>query len=635
MTGSAPAYRADIDGLRALAVLPVVLYHAGIPGFAGGYVGVDIFFVISGFLITGIIVGEIDERRFSILHFYERRARRILPALFATVAAVLVAACVTFLPGDFEEVPKSALATLLFAANIWFFAQTGYFQEQADRMPLLHTWSLGVEEQFYIGFPLALMLIFAFAPKRRATLLGLAALASFALCLWSAQRQDAFDFYMLPARAWELLVGAMLAVGAVPRVSESKWREGLAWCGLLAIALAVGRYDSTTPFPGYAALAPVTGAALLIHCAPGTSVGRLLAIRPAVWVGLLSYSLYLWHWPLIVFTEYHQDAPLSGWQSLVIVGVALFLAWISLNWIERPFRDRQRISGKRIWQISALGMALLAGACLWLISRGAWADRFPPEVAMMAEARHDVSPVGNRCLHTRLTAPERECTLGNRAKVDALLWGDSHGVEFAWVLGEQAARQGRGIEQRTQGSCPPLLGYRDPALLDCVRFNDAVISEIEHRPELRTIYLAGFWAGGRYSSPQAIAQLDATIIRLQRNGRQVVLIGAVPTQPKAVPHALARAAANGLPKPQTRTRQRYLENSSWISRHYSRWRVQGVRIVDPADALFDGDRSRIIAGNRPLYYDSHHLTLAGARLVLERGLAQHQGDAIGADRDHR
>ncbi|MFA6219715.1 MAG: acyltransferase family protein [Erythrobacter sp.] len=635
MTGSAPAYRADIDGLRALAVLPVVLYHAGVAGFSGGYVGVDVFFVISGYLIAGIIAREVDEQRFSIAHFYERRARRILPALFVMIAAVLAAASFLYLPGNFEDVPRSALAALLFLANIWFFAQTGYFQDKAGTMPLLHSWSLGVEEQFYIVFPWALVAIAALAPHRRRALLWLAALASFALCQWSARLQDAFDFYMLPARAWELLAGALLAVGALPQVAARPWREALAWAGVLAIAAAVVLFDATTRFPGFAALAPVLGAALLIHCAPATSAGRLLSWRPAVWIGLLSYSLYLWHWPLIVFTEYRQGGPLEGWQSLVVLAIALLLAWASLRWIERPFRDRRRVPPRRIWQASALGMALLAGACLALISRGAWAERFPPEVARMAEARHDVSPVGERCLHTRYAEPGPECTLGNRAGVDALLRGDSHGVEFAWVLGEERLRRGRGLEQRTQGSCPPMLGYSDPVLPDCARFNAAVIAEIERRPELRTIYLAGFWAGGRYTSPQAVARLDATLARLQRNGRRVVLIGAVPTQPRPVPRALARAAAYDLARPATRTRARHVDTSGWLSGNFARWRAQGVRIVDPAEALFEGDRSRIMAGGKPLYYDSHHLTLAGARLVLESADMQDREDVVGADRDHR
>lgn len=210
-----PAYRPDIDGLRALAVLPVVLYHVGVPGFSGGYVGVDIFFVISGFLITGIIAREVDEGHFSIWHFYERRARRILPALFVLVAAVLVAASLIFLPGDFEGVPRSALSALGFVANIWFFSQSGYFQGAAETMPLLHTWSLDVEEQFYIVFPLALILIAKFASSWRTAMVWVLAAASLLLALATADNGDGFAFYPLPARAWELIAGSLLALGAV------------------------------------------------------------------------------------------------------------------------------------------------------------------------------------------------------------------------------------------------------------------------------------------------------------------------------------------------------------------------------------------------------------------------------------
>jgi peptidoglycan/LPS O-acetylase OafA/YrhL len=348
----ASGYRADIDGLRAVAILPVLLFHAGVAGFSGGFVGVDIFFVISGYLITGIIAREIDEGRFSILKFYERRARRIMPALLPTIAVVLVVAAWLYLPSDFPSVPRSALAATWFLSNVSFFAETGYFQGGAETKPLLHTWSLAIEEQFYIGFPILLMLVARHLPRwRKPVVLGIA-LFSFAIAWWTQAKGDGFAFYLLPPRAWELFTGALLALGAVPPVRMQGAREAVALVGLAMIAVAVFAYDRHTVFPGVTALLPVLGAAALIHCAPGTVAGRLLATRPLVAVGLISYSLYLCHWPLIVFVEYAQDARLSGWQSLAVILAAFAIATLSWWFVERPFRDRSRFGRRAIFTLT-------------------------------------------------------------------------------------------------------------------------------------------------------------------------------------------------------------------------------------------------------------------------------------------
>ena len=607
------AYRADIDGLRALAVVPVVLYHAGVPGFSGGYVGVDIFFVISGFLITGIIAREIDERRFSIWQFYERRARRILPALLVMLAVVLAAASFLFLPADFEGVPRSALAALGFAANIWFFTQSGYFQAAAETMPLLHTWSLGVEEQFYIVFPLALVLVARFAAERRKLIVWLGALASFALAWATQDAGDGSAFYLLPARAWELLAGSLLALGAVPRVERRGTREALAWAGFALILLPVFYYERSTVFPGLAALPPVLGAALLIHAGGKTQVGRLLSLRPLVWIGLVSYSLYLWHWPLIVFVQYWQDAPLTLLQSAGVIAASLVMAWASLRFVETPFRDRSRYSRKAILTLSAGGMAGLAAISLTLVSLGGWSARFPPEVARYAAAARDVSPARSACLRTSFAPPDGSCTLGAAVPADTLVWGDSHGVEIAWALGERLERQDRALEQRTLGSCVPTIGAAPDANEDCLRFNAAVLGEIGARPELQTIVLAAYWESGRHDDPSA---LDATLARLEALGRDVVLIGAVPAQPRDVPRALSHAAAFGTAPPDPRERADYEARTAWLRERYDDWRSRGVKIIDPAQSLYTGDRGKLVSGGKVLYFDSHHLTLAGARLVL-------------------
>lgn len=613
-------YRRDIDGLRALAILPVLAYHAHIPGFSGGFVGVDIFFVISGFLITGIIAREIDEQRFSLIAFYERRARRILPALFAMMAVVLVAGSVLYLPGDFAGLPPSALATLLFVSNVWFFSQTSYFAADAETLPLLHCWSLAVEEQFYIGFPLLLWLIARYAPGRRVAGIAGVALVSFAWAVWKQGDADGFAFFMLPPRAWELFAGALLAVGAAPQVRTGAWREALALAGLALLAFGVFGYGPQTVFPGVTALAPVLGTALLIHCAPGTLSGRLLSRPLPVGIGLISYSLYLWHWPLIVFTEYARDEKIAGLWQPAVIAAAFALAYLSWRFIERPFRARQRFDRKRIFVASGAGMATLAAAAGALMSLGGWEARFPPTVMALTRAGNDVSPRRDACLSDAIGGERPECTFGAPVAPTALLWGDSHGVEMAWALGQAMGGRGEALMQRTRGSCPPVIGYDVATDPGCRQFNEDVIARIERTPAIRQVYLAAFWVSDTYRRPGMVGWIDGTIARLQAAGKTVTLIGPVPAQPFNVPRRLAREAAMGAPgRTLGSSLADYRKASHWLTANFARWRGQGVRILDPACALATPGGTRIVAGGRPLYFDSHHLNLAGARAVLAAG----------------
>jgi peptidoglycan/LPS O-acetylase OafA/YrhL len=616
--GKGAGYRADIDGLRSVAVLPVLLFHAGISGFSGGYVGVDIFFVISGFLITGIIAREIDGGRFSIVHFYERRARRILPALTVVIVAILAAAAWLYLPGDFESVPKSALAALLFVSNVGFFLETGYFQGGAETKPLLHTWSLAIEEQFYLTFPLLLILLGRHAMRWRTAVIAGIALLSFALAVATQNNGDGFAFYLLPPRAWELAVGALLALGAVPPVTARPLREALAMAGLLAIGVAVFTYDKHTIFPGMTATLPVLGVAALIHCAPGTLMGRLLSLRPLVAVGLISYSLYLWHWPLIVFTEYATDQRLAGWPRAIVVAAAFALALLSWRYVERPFRDASRVPRARLFRMAAGAMAALCAVSLAMIAAGPWPARFDPRVIAMAEAKNDVSPYRGRC-HDSSSAGLPACVLGAKAPPGAVVWGDSHAVELAYVLSRIEAEQGRSLVQRTQSSCPPIAGYDPPGDPRCGKANHEAIAAIRSDPRLRTVYLAAFWASPLNASDAVLAGLDRTVGLLAGEGRRVVIVGPVPPAPFEVPRRLAHLAAFGRMDEafnplgaDTRAAAARIEA---IAR---RWRSAGVTYIDPVAALCDGGRCLLLHDGQPLYFDSHHPSLAGIRFILAR-----------------
>lgn len=613
----AHGYRADVDGLRAVAILPVLLFHAGLTGFSGGYVGVDIFFVISGYLITGIIAREIDRRDFSIIAFYERRARRILPALVPVIVAALIGAAWLYLPGDFESVPRSAIAALLFVSNLSFFLETGYFQGGAETKPLLHTWSLAIEEQFYIGFPILLLLIARWAPRWRIPAVAGIALISFVWAVATQRDGTGFAFYLLPPRAWELLAGAVLALGAVPAVRRRGLREAISIAGVGAIAYAVLSFDARTVFPGVNALFPVLGSAALIHCAPGTMVGRLLSIPPMRAVGLISYSLYLWHWPLIVFTQYATNAPLSGWSSVAVIAASIGVATLSWRYVEAPFRRPARIGRRAVFTqaaVAALALCLVSAA---MLAAGGWQSRFPAEVTRMADARGDFSPARGRCHDSDEAQARTACTLGATAPPSSLLWGDSHGVELAFVIADLERRHGRAILQRTRSSCPPVLGYDPPENPACARVNARVLDTIRADPGLRTIYLAAFWASDRYDDPQFAAALERTIALLVGNGRRVVLIGAVPPNRFDVPRRLAHLARIGaLAEARGVDRAEIAATDARLRTIARRWQGRGLVYVEPSAALCGTGTCEIVHAGAPLYFDAHHLSLAGARRVL-------------------
>ncbi len=334
-------YRREIDGLRAVAVIPVILFHAGFTIFSGGYVGVDIFFVISGYLITSIIITELEQGKFSILRFYERRARRILPALFFVMLACIPFASLWMLPAQFRDFSQSIVAVTVFVSNILFWQESGYFAATSDEKPLLHTWSLAVEEQYYMLFPLLLLLLWRFG--RRPVFYTIIAISIFSLMLseWGWRNQPDANFYLAPTRAWELLAGSICAFLQFGKAQKSN--NVLSAFGLGLVLFSIFFYDGSTPFPSVYALAPVGGAALIIMFgARETWVAKLLSLKAFVGIGLVSYSAYLWHQPLFAFARIRSGAAPEQWLMLLLAFTSLLLAYFSWRYIERPFRKRTR-----------------------------------------------------------------------------------------------------------------------------------------------------------------------------------------------------------------------------------------------------------------------------------------------------
>ena len=334
-------YRADIDGLRALAVVPVLLYHAGVPGFPGGFVGVDIFFVISGYLICGMIDGDLREGSFSLSNFYKRRMLRILPALFVMFLVTSALAYLYCLPVELEDYSKSLASAVGSVSNVYFAATAGYFDAPAETKPLLHTWSLGVEEQFYLVVPLLMLLAYRFAPKRARLFFAAAAAFSFAAAFAVSYRNTTFVFYLTPFRAWELALGALLSIKFIPAPVTERHKNACGAVGMLLLCGAIFLGSSSAPLLLMTSLASI-GATLVIASSEGevSTVGRLLSMRPVVFVGLISYSLYLWHWPLIVFqrTDGLLAAPSGAMTKLTLIAGSIAIAWLSWKFVELPFR---------------------------------------------------------------------------------------------------------------------------------------------------------------------------------------------------------------------------------------------------------------------------------------------------------
>lgn len=375
-------YRKEIDGLRAVAVLSVVCFHAGFDWFRGGYVGVDVFFVISGYLITTIIVSERQESKFSLVKFYERRARRILPALFFVVLVAMPFAWFLMVPYQLKDFAKSVLAVSAFCSNILFWRESGYFGAPAALKPLLHTWSLGIEEQYYVLFPLAILAAWKLGIRKIAILLTMVCLVSLGLAEWMAQKGIIVaNFYLMPTRAWELLIGSLLAFYHLygDRRQAGKLGEIGAALGIAMIVFSILSFEQRTPFPGLLALIPTLGAALVILCATdGTLANRVLSMRWLVGVGLISYSAYLWHHPLFAFARLIQPTP-SHPEALAmsLVAATVLLGWLTWKFVEQPFRFKSVFSRRQVFAGAAVITVLFASIATAVIAGNGVVERFP------------------------------------------------------------------------------------------------------------------------------------------------------------------------------------------------------------------------------------------------------------------
>ena len=647
-----PNYRSDIDGLRAVAVLSVLFFHSGISFFSGGYVGVDMFFVISGYLITTIIVREIANNEFSISKFYERRFRRILPALVVVVVVSLILGSLLLTPEGVVDLGKSAIATALFSSNMLFYFESGYFDGAAEMKPLLHTWSLAVEEQYYIFFPLLLIFIAKIDTKHYLRwLLTLGAL-SFVACVVLTSIKSSIAFYWIPTRAWELFIGSILALHIIPNPRKRFLREVYSILGVTMIAYSIFQYSSETSFPGIAAILPTIGTALIIFAGTGgrSLVSRILSLRPVVFIGLISYSLYLWHWPVIVYAKIFSIRELTEPVILMMLILIFALSMLSWRYVETPFRKRVLFKGRRtLLGASAIVSASLVISGLAFIINDGYPGRLTNNIALNDTVKDYKWSHWASCekVVNRIKNGQNLCDIGIKTeRVSFILWGDSHARALASGVDLSAKNIGLKGKIATQSACPPLLSIERPNRRSCNEFNQAVLEFISVTHEIETVILAARWAlltkGTRYKkesggpvklvdiksfSPDGLPNVELFEIGLRRTikelhslGKKVVLVNPVPEVGYDVPsaHLIASMTRREINKIIAPTADEYEKRAEEVASIFREIKEQMfAEIVSPEIYLCDTSYCNVAIGGIPLYRDDNHLSTFGSEYTTK------------------
>jgi peptidoglycan/LPS O-acetylase OafA/YrhL len=628
-------FRSDVEGLRAIAVLPVILFHYGF-GFSGGFIGVDIFFVISGFLITSLLIKDHTGVGISLSDFWERRVRRIFPALSVMIIISALAGWWILLPEDFMRFGRSLVSQMYFGSNFYFYLHTGYFDPVAESQPFLHTWSLAVEEQFYLFFPLLLLTIRRLRLPLKTTLVSIGAV-SLLLSILLTPRHPSASFYLLHTRAWELIIGALLATSRADRIPRPMAELSSA-LGLGCIASAMFIFDAKTIFPGAAALLPCIGAALIIQgeAAKQTFISRLLSLPPLTFTGRLSYSLYLWHWPPIVFSRYWTIEPLSTVHRLGLLCAVFVISWASWKFVETPFR-RRAAAAKRgaLFSTAAVCSACLLAAGLIVANLRGVPSRFPASIHRYLDVVREWKLPHNRELTMSAAQNGAFFSVGNASDIHPsfLLWGDSHAMSVIPVLEQMAnERHIRGLAA-THASAPPLLGFycagRTGGMGEqTIAYNDAIFDQMRYF-KIRNVLLVGYWSfyqddaftreegplhGPREAARGFDSSVNQTVKSLQALGCNVFIMLEVPDQYFDAPKRLAKAALR------RDDLQQIGRSTADYSREMKRYRelfaTGGATVLDASAAFTNSvGRCQIEREGECLYRDNSHLSIAGAMLL--------------------
>ncbi len=653
------SYRPEVDGLRAIAVVPVILFHAGFASFSGGFVGVDVFFVISGYLITSIIINELAQRNFSLLAFYERRARRILPALMTVVLASLPVAWFWLLPEHMKNFMQSIVGVATFSSNVLFWLESGYFDAAAELKPMLHTWSLAVEEQFYILFPLLLMLSWRAGFNIVIAIFVCLFLVSLGLAEWMVQTDPSFAFFMLPTRAWELLIGSFTAIMLFrqPAARRPSLLGNLAaLAGLGAVLGAVFVYSSATPFPSFYALVPTLGSGLVIVFAvQGSWVANILSARLLVGTGLISYSLYLWHMPVFVFARHRSLTELSPQTMLALILLVFLLSWMTWKYVERPFRERQRFTRRRVFVMGGLISCVVASVGIAGHATDGWGGRLTADQAALATIRklHTRQREDNGCNMAGKSVALGGCVHGASVSPTYALLGDSHATTIVHTLASRFSDNDLSFVQYTKNGCPFAFDFRTAENRRCAEYYESAAADIRQRG-ITTLIVYSRWAHYLYDTDyrnglggvehvkantystlampysEALEKrrdailntFVAAISTFADEGRRVLIIGTTPSHAWDVPSQLAKRTwlelnAGTLP-------------SLSLDVYANRVRVAhtalramtahaNVQFLDPAPVFCSMSKKLCapVRQGQALYYDDDHLSNAGAQLLVD------------------
>lgn len=618
MSKQALSYRPEIDGLRAVAVLPVVFFHAGFSGFSGGYVGVDVFFVISGYLITTILLKDAENSGISVVRFYERRARRILPALFTVILASIPLAWLTMLPNQMEDFALSILAVLFFVSNFFFWRQDDYFGPAAEEMPLLHTWSLSVEEQFYLFFPPFLILAIWLMRRHLLAALLVTTLASFAICVWAQMNprvSAAAAFYLLPSRAWEMGVGALCAIYLLRRTKMN--RDVFAFAGLVMIALSVVFFDKGTPVPSPYTLLPVMGTAcIILFCSKGGHTYRILTLKPMIWFGLISYSLYLWHQPLFAFLRISvYDYPsLFKFAGLIIVSIGL--AYLSWRYIEQPFRDSAKVSNN--YASLSLGAAcivfLLYASAEWQIGikkNMVFADS---KYSQIRWPEYDKNI--RRCMShaSNMRALDQICEYGEGDRIVAVL-GNSHAGGLASTLAQHLTSTNIAIREYSVSACGFEYGLPAEEIrkTHCNHWFNKVVVDILGKSEISTVVVAFRLDNAR---PAEMAAMLDFVNAAHGIGKNVIFLNQAPAHLKSVEYYAYRRMddyGNAPGRTLADWKKLYSDATNMI-----RGMPDDVWVLDIDDIFCEEGVCYVIRGGVAMYRDADHISLYSANLITER-----------------
>lgn len=630
-------YRRDIDGLRAIAVIPVVLFHAGLTWLSGGFIGVDVFFVISGYLITGILIREINNKQFSLVKFYERRAKRILPALFFVILCSIPFSLILMNPSQLIDYSKSLIAITFFVSNILYWRQDDYFSASAEKNPFLHTWTLSVEEQFYILFPILLVLLTIYCRKYVLSVIVGVSLVSAFLCFYVIEIFPVASFYLLPTRAWELGFGAASALACY---KYKIVKNGLlSTLGFIMIVTSIVIYDSNTPFPSLYTLLPVFGAVLLLVFGGGSGlINTLLSSKALVGIGLISYSAYLWHQPIFAFARLSELNSLNLYFMLPLAVFSFFLAYLTWRYIEVPFRNKNWLSLRATFTSTLLASStLIVVGCIGIVNKG-YPDRYdltPLQLEYLSTAKQ--SPYRQKCHSSRSNyiEPDSSCIF-NSDTPSVAVFGDSHTVELAFALSEKLKNDNVGVQQLSFSECQP--PFVKGSQLACKEWVDQATDYLVNSSSIETVILSfrinsALHGDHRHDYPNfvdstsieykqgVIGSLSQLVNTLKKSGKKVIYVTQAPELPFRIKDAIYhRTKANSFSSGDLdfvgASQEWWNERNSYIKDEF--FDHNAIDIIDTQE-VFCTDKYCLAGYNGISYYfDDNHISISGASLVADK-----------------